>query len=81
LRRTAGAGLLHRKFIGPAPNSVRIGDINYVPARAGFLYLPVALDMAIGQRTPAAVIHHSDQGSRGEIKRPSQHLGRESCDG
>jgi putative transposase len=40
-----------------------------------------ALNMAIGQRRPAAVIHHSDQGSQGEFKRPSQQLDRESCDG
>ena len=40
-----------------------------------------ALNMALGQRRPAAVIHHSDQGSQGEFKRPSQQLSRESCDG
>ena len=40
-----------------------------------------ALNMALGQRRPGAVIHHSDQGSQGEFKRPSQHLGRGSCDG
>jgi putative transposase len=40
-----------------------------------------ALNMAIGQRRPAAVIHHSDQGSQAGLKRSSQHLGRGSCDG
>ena len=35
-----------------------------------------ALNMALGQRRPAAVIHHSDQGSQGEFKRSSQHLDR-----
>ena len=30
---------------------------------------------------PAAVIHHSDQGSQGGFKRSSQHLGTGSCDG
>jgi hypothetical protein len=40
-----------------------------------------ALNMAIGQRRPAALIHHSDQGSQGEFKRPSQHSMGESCDG
>jgi len=39
-----------------------------------------ALDMALGQRRPAQVIHHSDQGSQGEFKRSSQHLEMESCD-
>src|SRR5271169_6233179 len=32
-----------------------------------------ALNMAIGQRRPAAVIHHSDQGSQTGFKRSSQH--------
>lgn len=98
--------LLHRNFVGPAPNSVWVADITYIPTWAGFLYLAVvldtfsrrivgwamathlrtelvleALDMAIGQRRPAAVIHHSDQGSQGEFKRPSQHLNRRDCDG
>jgi transposase InsO family protein len=40
-----------------------------------------ALNMALGQRRPAAVIHHSDHGCQGEFKRPSQHLDRGSCDG
>ena len=31
-----------------------------------------ALDMALGQRRAAGVIHHSDQGSQGEFKRSSQ---------
>ena len=39
-----------------------------------------ALNMALGQRHPAAVIHHSDQGSQGEFKRSSQHLDRRNCD-
>jgi putative transposase len=32
-----------------------------------------ALDMALGQRRPTEVIHHSDQGSQGGFKRSSQH--------
>ena len=36
-----------------------------------------ALDMALGQRRPAEVIHHSDQGSQGGLKRSSQHLEEE----
>ena len=39
-----------------------------------------ALNMALGQRRPTAVIHHSDQGTQGEFKRSSQHLEMESCD-
>ena len=39
-----------------------------------------ALNLALWQRRPAAVIHHSDQGSQGEFKRSSQHLDRENCD-
>ena len=39
-----------------------------------------ALDMALGQRRPTGVIHHSDQGSQGEFKRSSQHLDRRNCD-
>jgi putative transposase len=40
-----------------------------------------ALNMALGQRHPAAVIHHSDQGSQGEFKRSSQHSTEEKRDG
>src|SRR5713101_7443666 len=39
-----------------------------------------ALNMALGQRRPRGVIHHSDHGSQGEFKRSSQHLDRENCD-
>ena len=39
-----------------------------------------ALNMALEQRKPTNVIHHSDQGSQGEFKRLSQQLGRGSCD-
>jgi putative transposase len=33
-----------------------------------------ALEMAIGQRRPDRVIHHSDQGSQGGLTWSSQHL-------
>jgi len=33
-----------------------------------------ALEMAIGQRRPGDVIHHSDQGSQGGFKWSSQHI-------
>ena len=36
-----------------------------------------ALNMALRQRRPEAVVHHSDQGSQGEFKRSSQHLEEE----
>jgi hypothetical protein len=35
-----------------------------------------ALDLALRQRRPAEVLHHSDQGSQGEFKRSSQHPDR-----
>ena len=40
-----------------------------------------ALEMAIGQRRPGDVIHHSDQGSQGEFNWSSQHPGEECWDG
>ena len=40
-----------------------------------------ALNMALGQRRPGGVIHHSDHGSQGRFKRSSQHLERRNCDG
>src|SRR5229473_2556596 len=40
-----------------------------------------ALGMAIGQRQPTDVIHHSDQGSQGGINWSSQHNREECCDG
>jgi putative transposase len=39
-----------------------------------------ALNMAVAQRRPTTVIHHSDQGCQGEFKRSSQHLTRGGCD-
>ncbi len=39
-----------------------------------------ALNMAIGQRRPAAVIHHSDHGSQGRFKWSSQYLDRGNWD-
>ena len=32
-----------------------------------------AMEMAVGQRRPGSVVHHSDQGSQLEFNRPSQH--------
>jgi putative transposase len=39
-----------------------------------------ALDIALWQRRPSGVIHHSDQGSQGGFKRSSQHLDEGGCD-
>jgi transposase InsO family protein len=39
-----------------------------------------ALDAAVTQRRPRDVIHHSDQGSQGELNRSSQHLEGGCCD-
>jgi putative transposase len=39
-----------------------------------------ALDMALQQRRPNGVIHHSDHGSQGGFKRSSQHLDEGGCD-
>jgi putative transposase len=39
-----------------------------------------ALEMAIGQRRPGDVIHHSDQGSQGGFNWSSQHLDEGGCD-
>jgi len=39
-----------------------------------------ALNMALTQRRPTEVIHHSDQGSQGGFKRSSQHLDEGGCD-
>jgi transposase InsO family protein len=36
-----------------------------------------AMNMALAQRKPRSVIHHSDQGSQGEFNRSSQHLHQE----
>jgi hypothetical protein len=41
-----------------------------------------ALVMAIWRRgKPDALLHHSDRGSQGGFKRPSQHLNEGGCDG
>jgi len=39
-----------------------------------------ALEMAVGQRKPTNVIHHSDQGAQGELNWSSQHLEGGICD-
>jgi transposase InsO family protein len=39
-----------------------------------------ALNMALTQRRPDDVIHHSDQGSQGGFKRSSQHPEFGGCD-
>ena len=39
-----------------------------------------ALNMALGQRRPDTVIHHSDQGCQAGFKQSSQHLNGGSCD-
>ena len=36
-----------------------------------------AFDMAVAQRQPAGVVHHSDHGTQGEFKRSSQHPNNE----
>ncbi len=40
-----------------------------------------ALEMAVGQRRPKDVVHHSDQGSQGGFKLSSQHWDGVWCDG
>jgi putative transposase len=42
--------------------------------------LLAALNLTLWQRRPAAVIHHSDQGSQGRIKRSAQYLDRGNWD-
>jgi len=40
-----------------------------------------AIDMAVGQRRPKDVIHHSDQGSQGGLNQSSQRFYKGGCDG
>jgi len=40
-----------------------------------------AMNMAVTQRKPSSVIHHSDQGSQGGVNRSSQHPFEGGCDG
>lgn len=82
------ANCLNRAFAVQRPNRVWVGDITFIPTRAGWLYLAImvdlfarrvvgwamsaaidgplvtqALQMALAQRrTPAGLIHHTDQG-------------------
>ena len=81
--------LVQRDFAAEGRDRLWVGDITYIPTRAGFLYLAVvvdawsrrvvgwsmathlrtelvleALNMALGQRRPRGVIHHSDQGTQ-----------------
>jgi putative transposase len=64
--------LVDRNFKVDGPNKLWVADITYVPTWTGFLFLAVVLDawsrkivgwsMAVKQRRPSNVIHHSDQG-------------------
>jgi putative transposase len=65
--------LVDRQFYAERPDRLWVADISFIPTWTGFLYLAMethlrtelilaALDMAITQRRPAAVIHHSDRG-------------------
>ena len=80
---------VERQFRADGPDRLWVADITYVPTWAGFVYLPVVLDvfsrkvvgwamahhlrtelvlaalnMALGQRHPTEVVHHSDKGSQ-----------------
>jgi transposase InsO family protein len=53
-------------------NQLWVADITFANHLRAELVLD-ALEMAIGQRRPDGVIHHSDQGSQGGFKWSSQH--------
>lgn len=76
-RRNANAqpapDLVERAFAATAPNQLWVADLTYVPTWTGIVGWSMethlrtelvleALNMAVGQRRPANVIHHSDQG-------------------
>ena len=64
-----------RNFTASSPNQLRVAAITFVPTTVGLLYLAVVLDaleMAVGQRRPKDVIHHSDQGSRPGVRQAVQ---------
>ena len=64
--------LVERQFYATAPDRLWVADITYIPTWSGFLYLAMVLDvysrkivgwaMAVVQRQPSGVIHHSDRG-------------------
>jgi putative transposase len=66
--------LVERDFSAEGPDKLWVADITYIPTWSGWLYLAVVIDawsrrvvgwaMAIWQRRPQGVIHHSDQGSQ-----------------
>ena len=61
------ADLVERDFSAQGPNQLWVADITYIRTGSGFLYLAVVLDaleMALWQRRPQSVIHHSDQGTQ-----------------
>ena len=65
--RAPAPDLVQRHFAAAGPNQLWVADITYIPTWAGFLYLAVVLDalnMALVQRRPTDVVHHSDQGSQ-----------------
>jgi putative transposase len=89
LKSRPAPDLVKRDFAADGRDRLWVGDITYIPTRAGFLYLAVvvdawsrrvvgwsmathlrtelvleALNMALGQRRPREVIHHSDQGTQ-----------------
>lgn len=60
-----------RSFRTPPPP----GGRHHVRAHLKTKLVPDALNMALVQRRPRAVIHDCDQGSQGGFKRLTQHLG------
>ncbi len=66
--------LVERDLSAEGPDKLWVADITYIPTWSGWLYLAVVIDawsrrvvgwaMAIWQRRPQGVIHHSDQGSQ-----------------
>ena len=56
----AAADLVQRQFTATAPNQLWVADITYIPTWDLVL---AALNMAITQRRPTQVIHHSDNHS------------------
>jgi putative transposase len=72
------AGFLYLAIVGDAWSRRVVGWAMETHLRTELVL--AALDMAVAQRRPTDVIHHSDQGCLGGFDRSSQHRTERGCD-
>ena len=60
-RHWIAPNLLNREFVAQRPNQAWVGDVTFIPTRAGWLYLAVLLDLHSRKVVGWAMSHRNDQ--------------------